>query len=129
MAVNMKMLFLGGLVVATVAFATVDYEFEKSLKDILAQRKGLSYMKNMIHDLDSRLENLQKRTCFLNAGMSHSCDYRDLVSAVDEQKFWASENSPGRRRRSVSSLTFNTPKTGAASRVSRFLHSLLPSRR
>ncbi|XP_076373148.1 uncharacterized protein LOC143257990 [Tachypleus tridentatus] len=124
----MKIVFWSELLVATLVFATADYEFEESLKDILAQRKGLSNIKNMIHDMESRLNNLQKRTCFLNAGMSLSCDYKDLVSALDEQKFWASEYSPGRRRRSAPLSAFSALNPGTGSRVSRFLRSLVPSR-
>ncbi|XP_076304325.1 uncharacterized protein LOC143222153 [Tachypleus tridentatus] len=123
MITGVKMLLCLGLIVATLAFETTDYEFEKSLKGIIARRKSLSYIKNMLRDLDARLEKLQKRTCFLNAGMSHSCDYKDLVSAVDEQKFWSSEHSPGKRRGSISS---DVPKPGSPSRLMRLLRSFLP---
>ncbi|CAN7941715.1 unnamed protein product, partial [Ixodes hexagonus] len=29
------------------------------------------------------------------------CDYKDILDAVEENKFWKSRDSPGRRRRSV----------------------------
>ena len=31
--------------------------------------------------------------------MSHNCDYKELVGAVDEANYWSSELTPGRRRR------------------------------
>ena len=45
------------------------------------------------------VEPPRKRTCYFNAGLSHSCDYKELVGAVDEANYWSSELTPGRRRR------------------------------
>lgn len=41
----------------------------------------------------------RKRTCYINAGMTHNCDFKDLVSAMNARKFWESSSSPGKRRR------------------------------
>jgi hypothetical protein len=30
--------------------------------------------------------------------MAHNCDLKDVVSAVDEAKYWGSYMSPGKRR-------------------------------
>ncbi|KAK8721787.1 hypothetical protein OTU49_012572 [Cherax quadricarinatus] len=43
--------------------------------------------------------DVKKRTCYINAGLSHGCDYKDLVGAMAEKNYWDSLNSPGRRRR------------------------------
>ncbi|CAG0914844.1 unnamed protein product [Notodromas monacha] len=40
-----------------------------------------------------------KRTCLFNGGMSHSCDYKDVVGAVKEASYWNSDMSPGRKKR------------------------------
>nr|QBX89032.1 diuretic hormone 31 [Nephrops norvegicus] len=44
---------------------------------------------------------MRKRTCYLNAGLSHGCDYKDLVGATAEKNYWDSLSSPGRKKRSV----------------------------
>ena len=42
----------------------------------------------------------RKRTsCFINAGLSHNCDIRDFLGAFEENKYWNSFDSPGKRRR------------------------------
>jgi len=38
-----------------------------------------------------------KRTCFVNAGLSHSCDYKNALAAVDEGRFFTSDQSPGKK--------------------------------
>ncbi|CAG7727123.1 unnamed protein product [Allacma fusca] len=38
-----------------------------------------------------------KKTCLLNAGLSHSCDYRDALAAIDEGNYLGSELTPGRK--------------------------------
>ncbi|XP_042884159.1 uncharacterized protein LOC122260814 isoform X2 [Penaeus japonicus] len=44
---------------------------------------------------------IRKRTCYINAGLSHGCDYKDLVGAMAEKSYWDSLSSPGRRRRAA----------------------------
>ncbi|KAL7644050.1 UNVERIFIED_CONTAM: hypothetical protein RMT77_004862 [Armadillidium vulgare] len=44
---------------------------------------------------------VRKRNCYINAGLSHGCDYKDLIGAQTEKAYWDSTNSPGRRRRSL----------------------------
>ena len=34
--------------------------------------------------------------------MSHSCDYKELMGAVDEANYWSSDQTPGRRKRRAS---------------------------
>ena len=43
----------------------------------------------------------RKRTCLINGGLSHGCDYKDLMGAMEESNYWNSALSPGRRRRSA----------------------------
>lgn len=48
----------------------------------------------------SELANcLRKRTCYFNAGLSHGCDYKELLRALDESTYWNSDLTPGRRRK------------------------------
>ncbi|KAL1430433.1 hypothetical protein MTO96_014882 [Rhipicephalus appendiculatus] len=42
-----------------------------------------------------------KRSCHIDAGLNRGCDYKDIMDAVEENKFWKSRDSPGRRRRSI----------------------------
>jgi hypothetical protein len=41
----------------------------------------------------------RKRTCYFNAGMSHSCDYKELLQSADDANHWSSEHTPGKRRK------------------------------
>ncbi|CAG2103502.1 unnamed protein product [Medioppia subpectinata] len=41
------------------------------------------------------------RTCYINAGMNHNCDFKDLISAMNARRFWESTHSPGRRKRNI----------------------------
>jgi len=48
---------------------------------------------------------MKKRMCLINAGMSHGCDYKDLMGAMRESNFWNSASSPGKRKRTQSKKT------------------------
>ncbi len=57
----------------------------------------------------------RKRTCYINAGMTHNCDFKDLISAMNARRFWESTHSPGRRKRDIlrsepKSILLTTPK-------------------
>lgn len=43
--------------------------------------------------------NCRKRTCYFNAGMSHNCDYNEVLKTVDDVNHWSSDSTPGRRRK------------------------------
>ncbi|XP_057377643.1 uncharacterized protein LOC130699321 [Daphnia carinata] len=48
---------------------------------------------------------IRKRTCYFNAGMSHSCDYNEVLRTVDDVNHWSSDDTPGRRRKRQHSST------------------------
>ncbi|XP_071448729.1 uncharacterized protein [Hetaerina americana] len=68
------------------------------LKDLQALRSTI-LLGRLLSDMDQRLEPVQKRGCYFNAGLSHSCDNEDVLSALAEARHLGSFNSPGRRRR------------------------------
>ncbi|CAL4089812.1 unnamed protein product, partial [Meganyctiphanes norvegica] len=39
----------------------------------------------------------KRRACAINGGLSHGCDYGDLIGAMNEKAYWAGIN-PGRKR-------------------------------
>ena len=44
----------------------------------------------------------RKRSCFINAGMTNNCDFKDLISAASARRIWQSPNlSPGKRSLSL----------------------------
>ncbi|KAG0410665.1 hypothetical protein HPB47_012221, partial [Ixodes persulcatus] len=56
-----------------------------------------------------------KRSCHIDAGLNRGCDYKDILDAVEENKFWKSRDSPGRRRRSIDDTkTKSAPSSGRA---------------
>jgi len=73
------------------------------MQEMLDYRKTLMFLQHFLskaqHNPTGNSSPLRKRTCYFNAGMSHNCDYKELVGAVDEANYWSSELTPGRRRR------------------------------
>jgi len=37
--------------------------------------------------------------CLFHAGLAHNCDFRDVISAVNEMNYWGSDLSPGKKKR------------------------------
>ncbi|CAL4179858.1 unnamed protein product, partial [Meganyctiphanes norvegica] len=51
-----------------------------------------------IQSLETDVPRPSKRgACSINGGLSHGCDYKDLVGAMNEKAYWAGIN-PGRKR-------------------------------
>ncbi|XP_076029230.1 uncharacterized protein LOC143018058 isoform X1 [Oratosquilla oratoria] len=84
---------------------------------------------------ESSVPIVRKRTCYINGGLSHGCDYMDLVGAMAEKSYWDSLRSPGRRKRQValqklfpnSISAFPLPRPSSSSTVSSFPSSNFPS--
>ncbi|XP_054169348.1 uncharacterized protein LOC128966523 [Oppia nitens] len=77
-----------------------------NLRGILSKRANIRYLRNVLDALDTKLEKFQKRNCYINAGMNHNCDFKDLISALNARRFWESTHSPGRRKRHTLSPKF-----------------------
>nr|UES72866.1 calcitonin A [Carausius morosus] len=69
------------------------------MKAIQQHRRTVQMLRDLLNEMDAGMATVQKRTCYVNAGLSHGCDYKDVIRAIDEEKYWRSVNSPGRRRR------------------------------
>merc|ERR1712156_52211 len=37
--------------------------------------------------------------CLFHAGLAHNCDFRDVISAVNEMSYWGSDLAPGKKKR------------------------------
>ncbi|GBM30168.1 hypothetical protein AVEN_134212-1 [Araneus ventricosus] len=88
----------GILLMATIV-RSQDLGLEENVKDILARRKNLDYVRQLVEDMDNQLNRLQKRTCYVNAGMSDSCDYKTLVKDLNNELTWSAGETPGKRKR------------------------------
>ncbi|CAL8115282.1 unnamed protein product [Orchesella dallaii] len=55
----------------------------------------LSWLQNVGYPMD-RLK-VKKRTCMINAGLSHACDYKDTLDAIHEGLYLGSDQTPGRK--------------------------------
>jgi hypothetical protein len=55
----------------------------------------LSWLQNLGALQNERIRT--KKTCLINAGLSHSCDYKDALNAIAEGKYLGSENTPGKK--------------------------------
>ena len=40
--------------------------------------------------------------CLFHAGLASNCDFRDVISAVNEMNYWGSDMTPGKKKRSKS---------------------------
>lgn len=84
-------------------------EMPERLRELLLVRRLISSLRaaEALPELQARpAQGIRKRTCYINAGLSHGCDYKDLVGAMAEKNYWDSLNSPGRRRRSLDSSSY-----------------------
>jgi len=57
------------------------------------------YLLNWLHNVGAlQADRVKaKRTCRLNAGLSHSCDYKDTLDAVHEGLYFGSDMTPGKK--------------------------------
>nr|XP_037277407.1 uncharacterized protein LOC119170369 [Rhipicephalus microplus]UKD60441.1 calcitonin A splice variant [Rhipicephalus microplus] len=96
--------FLAALALVLLCCAMVttnaDYTVD-DIRQIVNRRKGLEIIREIVDDLHRQLTTLHKRSCHIDAGLNRGCDYKDIMDAVEENKFWKSRDSPGRRRRSI----------------------------
>lgn len=97
-----KLLAALALVLLCCALATTNADYTvDDIRQIVNRRKGLEIIRDIVDDLHHQLTTLHKRSCHIDAGLNRGCDYKDIMDAVEENKFWKSRDSPGRRRRSV----------------------------
>ncbi|XP_055953018.1 uncharacterized protein LOC129988774 isoform X2 [Argiope bruennichi] len=108
----------GILLMATIV-RSQDLGLEENVKDILARRKNLDYVRQLVEDMDNQLNRLQKRTCYVNAGMSDSCDYKTLVKDLNNELTWSAGETPGKRKRNGGEAMKETH-----SEIGRFLRSM-----
>ncbi|XP_015904287.1 uncharacterized protein [Parasteatoda tepidariorum] len=93
-------IFLGViLMVATIAQCE-DYGLEDNVKELLARRKNLDYVRQLVEDMGNQLNKLHKRACILRIP-GVECELGDLIGA---QSYW--NDSPGKNRRSQYSCEF-----------------------
>lgn len=85
------------IVLATNAENTAD--LERLLERVSQRRQEINQLRNLLSSLDDSYSTIQKRTCLMNAGLSHSCDYSEMSKAGDQLRYLTSGLSPGRRRR------------------------------
>ncbi|KAF8770479.1 hypothetical protein HNY73_018003 [Argiope bruennichi] len=111
----------GILLMATIV-RSQDLGLEENVKDILARRKNLDYVRQLVEDMDNQLNRLQKRTCYVNAGMSDSCDYKTLVKDLNNELTWSAGETPGKRKRNGGEAMKETH-----SEIGRFLRSMRKS--
>ncbi|GFU48990.1 RNase H domain-containing protein [Nephila pilipes] len=107
----------GILLLATI-IRSQDLGLEENVKELLARRKSLDYVKQLVEDMDNQLNRLQKRTCYVNAGMSDSCDYKALVKDLNNEVSWSAGETPGKRKRNGEALKESHADIG------RFLRSM-----
>ncbi|GIY61450.1 uncharacterized protein CEXT_295961 [Caerostris extrusa] len=70
---------------------------EENVKELLARRKSLDYVRQLVEDMDNQLNRLHKRSCFLRLpGMD--CDYGGIPGSNKDQSFWVGDDSPGKKR-------------------------------
>ncbi|CAL4068336.1 unnamed protein product, partial [Meganyctiphanes norvegica] len=72
----------------------------RSMLDLARNPDFLQYqtIMNELQSLEANPSQPSKRgACAINGGLSHGCDYKDLIGAMNEQAYWAGIN-PGRKR-------------------------------
>ncbi|XP_077559880.1 uncharacterized protein LOC144174833 isoform X1 [Haemaphysalis longicornis] len=110
--VQCKLMAAMALVLVCCALGTSNADYTADdIRQIVNRRKGLEIIREIVDDLHRQLTTLHKRSCHIDAGLNRGCDYKDIMDAVEENKFWKSRDSPGRRRRSIDDKS-SKPVTG-----------------
>ncbi|XP_064480844.1 uncharacterized protein LOC135394181 isoform X1 [Ornithodoros turicata] len=91
---------LGFIAITCIASFWVDADLTEDIQKITNRRRNLELVREIVDDLHRQLTSLHKRSCHIDAGLNRGCDYKDILDAVEENKFWKSKDSPGRRKRS-----------------------------
>nr|XP_042897243.1 uncharacterized protein LOC107436961 isoform X2 [Parasteatoda tepidariorum] len=92
-------IFLGViLMVATIAQCE-DYGLEDNVKELLARRKNLDYVRQLVEDMGNQLNKLQKRNCAFNAGMNDECSINNMNKDLANDMHWLGNDLPGKRKR------------------------------
>jgi len=71
-----------------------DLQFSQMLKDRVRLYQLLSWLQNTGYPVE-RLRI--KKSCLINAGLSHACDYKDTLDAIHEGLYLGSDQTPGRK--------------------------------
>ncbi|XP_014678914.1 PREDICTED: uncharacterized protein LOC106818756 [Priapulus caudatus] len=50
----------------------------RAMEQLALKRSRLLALQQLLKELDNSYETIQKRTCLMNGGMSHSCDYSEM---------------------------------------------------
>ncbi|XP_068233828.1 uncharacterized protein [Palaemon carinicauda] len=90
--------------VATTFSAHVQSVAESDVVEIPERLRELLLVRRLISSLNAAealpevqaqpAQAIRKRTCYINAGLSHGCDYKDLVGAMAEKNYWDSPQLP-----------------------------------
>merc|ERR1712156_10627 len=90
----------------TISDDLVDDERTENLFRYLLEVKRLRDRSNKIRQEAARrqvpVQQNYKRAntnCLFHAGLAHNCDFRDVISAVNEMSYWGSDLSPGKKKR------------------------------
>merc|ERR1711981_165661 len=84
----------------------IDEERNENLFRYLLEVKRLRDRSNKIRQEAARrqipVQQNYKRAntnCLFHAGLASNCDFRDVISAVNEMSYWGSDLSPGKKKR------------------------------
>merc|ERR1712228_707954 len=95
----------------TISDDLVDDERTENLFRYLLEVKRLRDRSNKIRQEAARrqvpVQQNYKRAntnCLFHAGLAHNCDFRDVISAVNEMSYWGSDLSPGKKKRTQPAL-------------------------
>ncbi|KFM69182.1 hypothetical protein X975_18249, partial [Stegodyphus mimosarum] len=86
----------GILLLAMIARAQ-DYGLEENVKELVARRKSLEFMKQLVEDIDDQLNRLHKRSCTIQLP-GVECVYEDQAKKAKDKEVWLKDDSPGKKR-------------------------------
>jgi len=86
----------------------IDEERNENLFRYLLEVKRLRDRSSKIRKEAARHQNPVQQNykransnCLFHAGLAHNCDFRDVITAVNEMSYWGSDLAPGKKKRSL----------------------------
>ncbi|XP_067009804.1 uncharacterized protein [Anabrus simplex] len=67
------------------------------LKALQESRRTVQLLREILDDMDSNMEVVQKRSCIIGGGVNRACDYQDVLNSGNDLRHLLSEDAPGKR--------------------------------
>ncbi|XP_054716003.1 uncharacterized protein LOC129225578 isoform X1 [Uloborus diversus] len=90
------MTFFGVLLLALIV-RSQDYSMEEDLKKLIARRKGLDIVREVISDFDNNLGRIARKACLLRLP-GFGCDFPGFVPSIKDRSIFGEDTTVNKKR-------------------------------